>query len=157
MPKISISRRPLTMEGFIEIAQSKGWTLAAKDPCRPCEEVNLVDAGGRTIVAYPDETVFKHHIGIDGAVFGLVEIWQEGSLEHRLLRLDDLGEDLDEDLAGPAGVEALLEVLSFYDNVPDNVEDVRQLLSQAGTGSLMQRSLDDGAVQGSCFIRRALG
>ena len=129
MANYNISRRPLTMDRFVEIAKSKGWSLAAKDPDQPSDDINLVDAGGRIIVAYPQPTIFKDHIGFMGGVYGLLELWQQ-SLEQRIL--EDYG--LDEDLEPGEAIEALDEVLFYYDEEPVEAVEVRRELSAIGEG-----------------------
>ena len=115
------------MKRFIAIAKTKGWMLAATDPSRPRDEVNMVDAAGRMIIAYPQPTIFKDHIGFIGGVYGLLELWQQ-SLEQRIL--EDC--DLDQDLGSGEAIEALEEVLFHYDVEPRGAGQVRRQLSEIG-------------------------
>jgi hypothetical protein len=115
------------MNRFIVIAKVKGWMLAAKNPGRPRDEVNMVDAAGRTILAYPQPTIFKDHIGFIGGAHGLLELWQQ-SLEQRILE----DSDLDEDLECGEAIEALEEVLFYYDREPRGAGEVRRQLIEIG-------------------------
>ena len=85
MSNYNTSREPMTMEEFVAAANSKGWTLAPKGAGQNVCEIELVDAHGRMIVAYIQPTIHKCHIGFAGSVHGLLEVWEEGSTEQKIL------------------------------------------------------------------------
>jgi hypothetical protein len=126
MSNYNTSREPMTMEEFIATATSKGWTLAPKHPGQNVFEINLVDAQGRRIVAYIQPTIHKDHIGFVGSVYGLVEVWEEDTIEQKILE----GQDLDEDTTGAEAVEAYDAALAYYDPEPDGADEVRRGLSE---------------------------
>ena len=126
MASYNTSRQPMTMDEFLAYANSKGWTLTAKEADQMADEINLVDAGGRLIIAYPQRTIHRDHIGFIGSVYGLCEVWREGSIEQKVLE----GEDLDDGTTGADAVEAYDEVLAYYR--PADADEVRRELSEIG-------------------------
>lgn len=129
MSNYNTSRDPMTMDEFIALAVSNGWTLAATDLDQNADEINLVDAHGRMIAAYPQPTIHGHHIGFMGTVYGLCEVWEEGSIEQKVLE----GQDLDEDTTGDEAVVAYEEVLAYYDPKPNDADEVRRELSETAS------------------------
>jgi hypothetical protein len=126
MSNYNTSREPMTMEEFVATATSKGWTRAATAPDQNADEINLVDARGRMIVAYIQPTIHKDHIGFVGSVHGLVEVWEEGSIEQKVLE----GQDLDGSATGAHAVAAYDVALAYYDPKPDDADEVRRELSE---------------------------
>lgn len=130
LANFNTSREPMTMDEFIEAANSKGWTLAATEVDQNFDEINLVDARGRMITAYSQPTIHRHHIGFIGTVYGLCEVWQEGTAEQKVLE----GRDLDEGTTGAEALEVYNEVLEYYDPEPADADDVRLELMEIGDG-----------------------
>jgi len=128
MSNYNTSREPMTMGEFIALALSNGWTLSAKDADQNVDEINLVDAQGRMIVAYIQPTIHRRHIGFMGSVYGLCEVWDECTIEQKVLE----GQDLDEDTAGAEAIEAYEAVLAYYDPQPDGADKARRELSEIG-------------------------
>lgn len=126
MSNYNTSRAPMTMEEFIATATLKGWALAPKDAGQNVLEINLVDAHGRMIVAYIQPTIHEYHIGLIGSVYGLCEVWEEGSIEQKILE----GQDLDVGMTGANAVAAYRNVLAHYDTEPDDADEVRRELSE---------------------------
>lgn len=126
MSNSNTSRAPMTMEEFIATATSNGWTLAPKDVGQNVLEINLVDAHGRMIVAYVQPTIHEYHIGFIGSVYGLCEVWEEGSIEQKILE----GQDLDVGMTGANAVAAYRNVLAHYDTEPHDADEVRRELSE---------------------------
>lgn len=118
----------MTMEEFVAVANSEGWTLAAKDPDQNADEINLVDAHDRMIVAYSQPTIHRLHIGFMGSVYGLCEVWDECTIEQKVLE----GQILDEDTTGAEAIEAYEAVLAYYDPEPDGADEERRELSEIG-------------------------
>jgi len=129
MSNYNTSREPMLMDEFIALAESNGWSLVATDSKQPRDEVNLVDAAGRMIVAYPQPTVLDPHIGFKGGVYGIVEIWREGSLEQHVLE----GQEVDEDATCVEELGALAELLKYYENRPMPADTVREMLTDIGS------------------------
>ena len=127
------SREPMTMDEFIALAVSNGWTLAAKDADQNVDEINLVDPSGRMIVAFPQPTIHSNHIGFIGSVYGLCEVWEEGSIEQKILE----GQDLDGSATGADAAAAYGNVLASYDPQPDDADEVRRELSEIGVPGSM--------------------
>lgn len=128
MSNYNTSREPMTMEEFIATATSKGWTLAPKHPGQNVFEINLIDAQARMIVAYIQPTIHEYHIGFVGSVYGLVEVWEEGSIEQKILE----GQDLDGSATGADAAAAYGNVLASYHPQPDDADEVRRELSEIG-------------------------
>ena len=128
MSNDNTSRAPMTMEEFIATATSKGWALAPKHPGQNVFEINLVDAQARMIVAHIQPTIHEYHIGFVGSVYGLVEVWEEGSIEQKILE----GQDLDGSATGADAGAAYGNVLASYDPQPDDADEVRRELSEIG-------------------------
>jgi hypothetical protein len=126
--RFNTSREPMTMDEFIEAANSKGWALAATGVNQNFDEINFVDARGRMITAYSQPTIHRDHIGFIGSVYGLCEVWQQGTLEQKILE----GQDLDDGTTGTDAVEAYDEVLEYYDPPPAQSDEVRRELSEIG-------------------------
>lgn len=120
----------MTMEEFVALANSKGWTQVAGEVDQRADEISLVDARGRMIVAYPQPTIHSPHVGFIGGVYGLCEVWQQGTLEQQVLE----GQDLDQWISGAHAVEAYDEVLTYYDTEPGRAKEVRRELSEIGDG-----------------------
>ena len=118
----------MTMEEFVAVANSEGWTRAATDPDQNGDEINLIDAHGRMIVAYSQPTIHRHHIGFMGSVYGLCEVWDECTIEQKVLE----GQILDEDTTGAEATEAYEAVLAYYGPEPDGADGVRRELSEIG-------------------------
>lgn len=128
LANFNTSREPMTTDEFIEAANSQGWALAATEVDQNFDEINLVDARGRMITAYSQPTIHRHHIGFIGTVYGLCEVWQEGTIQQKVLE----GQDLDDGTAGADAVEAYDEVLAYYDPQPAHADEVRRELSEIG-------------------------
>jgi hypothetical protein len=126
MSNYNTSREPMTMDEFIALAESHGWTLAAKDADQNVDEINLVDLRGRMIVAFPQPTIHGHHIGFRGSVYGLCEVWDECTTEQKVLE----GQILDEDTTVAGAIEAYEAVLAYYDPEPDGADQERRELSE---------------------------
>jgi hypothetical protein len=126
MSNYNTSREPMTMDEFIALAESTGWTRAATDPDQNADDINLVDAHGRMIVAYSQPTIHRHHIGFRGSVYGLCEVWDECTTEQKVLE----GQILDEDTTVAEAIEAYEAVLAYYDPEPDGADQERRELSE---------------------------
>jgi hypothetical protein len=133
MSNFNTSREPMTMDEFIALAVSNGWTLAAKDADQNVDEINLVDAKGRMIVAFPQPTIHGHHIGFIGSVYGLCEVLEEGTIDQKILE----GQDLDGSATGADAAAAYGNVLAAYDPQPDDADEVRRELSEIGVPGRM--------------------
>lgn len=129
MSSYNTSREPMLMDEFIALAESNGWSLATTDPKQPRDEVNLVDAAGGMIVAYPQPTVLDPHIGFRGGVYGLVEIWQEGSVEQHVLE----GQEVDDEVTSAEELGALAEILKHYEDRPMPADTIREMLTDIGS------------------------
>jgi len=133
MSNYNTSREPMTMDEFIALAVSNGWTLAPKDADQNVDEINLVDPRGRMIVAFSQPTIHGNHIGFIGSVYGLCEVWEEGSIEQKILE----GQDLDGSATGADAGAAYGNVLASYDPQPDDADEVRRELSEIGVPGRM--------------------
>lgn len=133
MSNFNTSREPMTMDEFIALAVSNGWTLAPKDADQNVDEINLVDAKGRMIVAFPQPTIHGHHIGFIGSVYGLCEVLEEGTIDQKILE----GQDLDGSATGADAAAAYGNVLAAYDPQPDDADEVRRELSEIGVPGRM--------------------
>lgn len=129
MSNYNTSREPMTMAEFIALAESDGWTLEATDPNQLKDEVNLVDGAGQMIVAYPQPTQFSDHIGFRGSNYGLLEVWDELSLEQMVLE----GIIPDEEPSGAEELAALAAVLLHYESHQDLGDMVREMLTEIGS------------------------
>ncbi|WIY68094.1 hypothetical protein KB221_08220 [Aquidulcibacter paucihalophilus] len=114
MSSYDTSREPMLMREFLALAESQGWSRAARDPEQPRDEMNLVDGAGRMIVAYPQPTRFGEHTGFKGGCYGLVQVWNCGSPEQAALEGHDQGDDLDE----ADTTAALARALAYYGQKP---------------------------------------
>lgn len=126
MANYNTSRKPMTMDEFIALAMSNGWTLPAKDADQNVDEINLVDAKGRMIVAFPQPTIHGHHIGFIGSVYGLCEVLEEGTIDQKVLE----GQDLGATAAGAA------ESLAYCDREPNDTEEIPGTLTEVGVGEI---------------------
>lgn len=126
MSNYNTSREPMTMDEFIALAASNGWTLAARDADQNVDETNLVDAKGRMIVAFPQPTIHGHHIGFIGSVYGLCEVLEEGTIDQKILE----GQD-----PGAMGAVAV-ETLAYCVQEPNDTEDIPRTLTEVGVGEI---------------------
>ena len=126
MSNYNTSREPMTMAEFIALAVSNGWTLAAKAADQNVDEINLVDAKGRMIVAFPQPTIHGHHIGFIGSVYGLCEVLEEGTIDQKILE----GQDPDATAAGA------VETLAHCVQEPNDTEEIPRTLTEVGVGEI---------------------
>lgn len=126
MSNYNTSREPITMDEFIALAVSHGWTLSAKDADQNVDEINLVDAKGRMIVAFPQPTIHGHHIGFIGSVYGLCEVLEEGTIDQKILE----GQDTDATVAGA------VETLAYRVQEPNDTEEIPRTLTEVGVGEI---------------------
>jgi len=126
MSNYNTSREPMTMGEFIALALSNGWTLSAKDADQNVDEINLVDARGRMIVAFPQPTIHGHHIGFIGSVYGLCEVLEEGTIDQKIL----------EGLAPGATAVGAVETLASCVQEPNDTEEIPRTLTELGGGEI---------------------
>lgn len=129
MSNYNTSREPMTMDEFTALADTDGWTRVANHAAQPKGEVILVDGAGRMIVAYPQPTQFSDHIGFKGSNYGLLEVWEEGSLEQIVLE----GQDPDEETTCAEELAALAAALLHYESHQDIGDTVRAMLTDIGS------------------------
>jgi hypothetical protein len=129
MSNYNTSREPMTIDEFIALAETDGWTRVASHADQPNDEVTLADVAGRMIVAYPQPTQFSDHIGFKGSNYGLLEVWEEGSLEQKFLE----GQDPDEETPCAEELAALAAVLLHYESRQDLGDTVRAMLTDIGS------------------------
>jgi hypothetical protein len=126
MSNFNTSREPMTMDEFIALAVSNGWTLAPKDADQNVDEINLVDAKSRMIVAFPQPTIHAHHIGFIGSVYGLCEVLEEGTIDQKILEGQDPG----------APAVGAVETLAYCVQEPNDTEEIPRTLTEAGVGEI---------------------
>jgi hypothetical protein len=116
----------MTMDEFIALAVSNGWTLAPKDADQNVDEINLVDAKGRMIVAFPQPTIHGNHIGFIGSVYGLCEVLEEGTIDQKILEGQDLG----------APAVGAVETLAYCVQEPNDTEEIPKTPTEVGVGEI---------------------
>lgn len=126
MSNYNTSREPMTMDEFIALAESHGWTLAAKDADQNVDEINLVDARERMIVAFPQPTIHGHHIGFIGNVYGLCDVLEEGTIDQKILEGQDLGTMRADAVEKPA----------YCVQEPNDTEDISRTPTEVGVGEI---------------------
>lgn len=129
MSNYNTSRDPMTMDELVALAETDGWSRVANHAAQPDDEVTLVDGADRMIVAYPQPTQFSDHIGFMGSNYGLLEVWEEGSLEQIVLE----GQDPDEETPCAEELTALAAVLLHYESRQDLGDTVRAMLTDIGS------------------------